>query len=192
MASTFRYLTHPQVLIDPSVLVPDWGLSQTGLKRALAFKKSAVLQDTKSVFSSGERKARETADVLASEIGVEVVIRERTHENDRSATGFLKPSEFETIADQFFAKPYESVRGWEKAVDAQSRIIQETEQIFRDAPEGDILMVGHGGVGTLLLCYFSGHDIDRKYDQVGGGGNLFALDLETRRVVHSWVPMERV
>ncbi|MEM6652633.1 MAG: histidine phosphatase family protein [Pseudomonadota bacterium] len=192
MASTFRYLTHPQVLIDPSVPVPDWGLSQAGLKRALAFKKSSILKDTKSVFSSGERKARETADILALEIGVEVVIRERTHENDRSATGFLKPSEFETIADQFFAMPNESVRGWEKAADAQSRIVEEAEQIFRDAPEGDILMVGHGGVGTLLLCYFSGYDIDRKHDQVGGGGNLFALDLETRSVVHSWLPMERV
>ena len=192
MARTFRYLTHPQVLIDRNTPVPEWGLSQVGLKRVQAFKPSSILNGTKSIYSSGERKAKETACVIACEIGVEVIVRDRTHENDRSATGFLEPSEFETVADQFFAKPSESVRGWERAVDAQRRIVKETERIFRDAPEGDVLMVGHGGVGTLLLCYFSGFEIDRKYDQPGGGGNLFALDLETRGVLHAWLPMERI
>jgi hypothetical protein len=33
------------------------------------------------------------------------------HENDRSATGFLPPPEFEAVADAFFVRPLESVRG---------------------------------------------------------------------------------
>ena len=28
------YITHPQVRIDPTVPVPEWGLSETGAQRA--------------------------------------------------------------------------------------------------------------------------------------------------------------
>ena len=41
------------------------------------------------------------------------------HENDRSATGYLPPNQFEAMADRFFAEPQASVLGWERAVDAQ-------------------------------------------------------------------------
>lgn len=30
------------------------------------------------------------------------------HENDRSATGFLPPPEFEAVANQFFANPHKA------------------------------------------------------------------------------------
>ena len=32
------YLTHPQVLVDASVPVPEWGLSETGRARLLAIR----------------------------------------------------------------------------------------------------------------------------------------------------------
>ena len=44
-------------------------------------------------------------------------------ENDRSATGFLPREEFWATADLFFAHPTESIRGWERAIDAQARIV---------------------------------------------------------------------
>jgi hypothetical protein len=47
------------------------------------------------------------------------------HENDRSATGFLPPDEFETVANRLFAEPLVSIRGWERAIDAQLRIVRE-------------------------------------------------------------------
>lgn len=190
MARTFRYLTHPEVRIDPSVSVPDWGLSERGEARTLAFRRSPVLKSTRSIFSSGERKARETAGIVAAELDLEITILDRSHENDRSATGFLEPKEFEAVAEQFFAAPTESVRGWERAVDAQARIVAEATRATSQTLEHDILMVGHGGVGTLVLCHLAGLEIDRKHDQVGGGGNIFAFDIERRSVLHAWRPME--
>lgn len=190
MTRILRYLTHPEVRIDPNVPVPDWGLSDKGEQRSLAFRHSPVLQDTGSIFSSGERKARETAAILAAELDLDVTILERSHENDRSGTGFLEPKEFETVADQFFATPTESVRGWERAVDAQARIVAEARYVLAQISERDILMVGHGGVGTLLFCHLAGLDVDRKHDQPGGGGNVFAFDIEQQSILHAWRPME--
>ena len=190
MISLVRYLTHPQVNIDPAIPVPSWGLSEIGRIRAEAIGSTRQLSRTARIICSGERKAIETAEIIAARLNVAVEIRWAMHENDRSATGFLVPDEFQAVADQFFAQPEISIRGWERAVDAQSRIVREVEDVLaRDEP-GDILFVGHGGVGTLLYCYYSGVAIDRAYDQPAGGGCFFAFTKEARRVQHSWRPLE--
>ena len=141
------------------------------------------------IVSSAERKAIETAEVLARHLGLAVEVRERMHENDRSATGFVPPPEFEAVADQFFARPYDSVRGWERAIDAQSRIVGEVEAAL-ETGEPDIAFVGHGGVGTLLLLHLHGREISREADQPAGGGNYFAYDVEARRILHGWRSIE--
>ncbi|WP_342739217.1 histidine phosphatase family protein [Bradyrhizobium sp. B117] len=185
-----RYLTHPQVQIDPDVPVPQWGLSPIGRARTEALAQARWLARTTQIVSSGERKAIETAEIIASRLGIMIEIREAMHENDRSATGFLQPAEFEQVADRFFAEPHLSVRGWERAIDAQARIVREAEAVLARNRPGDILFVGHGGVGTLLFCHTAGHPIDRVHDQPAGGGNLFAFARDGRQVVHGWRPME--
>ena len=185
-----RYLTHPQVQIDPAVPVPQWGLSQIGRARTTAFAASGGLKGTSLVVSSAETKAVETAEILAAKLGLAAQVRKAMHENDRSATGFLVPSEFEAVADQFFARPTESIRGWERAIDAQARIVREVETVLASPTEGDILFVGHGAVGTLLYCHLAKVAIDRRYDQPAGGGNYFTFERDGCRVLHSWRSME--
>ncbi len=190
--SIIRYLTHPQVQIDPDVPVPQWGLSPVGRARTEAAAQAGWLANTTHIVSSGERKAIETAGIIADRLGLAIEIREAMHENDRSATGFLAPAEFEQVADRFFAEPHLSVRGWERAVDAQARIVREAEAALVGDRPGDILFVGHGAVGTLLFCHYAGHPIDRVHDQPAGGGHCFALAREERRVLHPWRRMEEI
>ncbi|MBR0972822.1 histidine phosphatase family protein [Bradyrhizobium japonicum] len=191
-ADIVRYLTHPQVQIDPHVPVPQWGLSPVGRARTETVAQAGWLANTTQIISSGERKAIETAGIIAGPLGIMIEIREAMHENDRSATGFLKPAEFEQVADRFFAEPYLSVRGWERAVDAQARIVREAEAVLARNRPGDILFVGHGAVGTLLFCHFSGHPIDRVHDQPAGGGHCFALARQDRSILHAWCRMEEI
>jgi len=187
-----RYLTHPQVRIDPAVPVPEWGLSDIGSQRVERLAASGALAGTTTIVCSAEQKAIETAEPLAERLGLSLQVRARMHENDRSATGFLPPDEFETVADAFFASPDISVRGWERAVDAQSRIVREVQAVLASAPAGDILLVGHGGVGTLLYCHLAGLPIDRRHDQPAGGGNFFTAHRDGSAVPRGWVPMEEL
>ncbi len=189
-AEIVRYLTHPQVQIDPAVPVPQWGLSPVGRARTEAVANASWLARTTQIVSSGERKAIETAEIIAGKLGVMIEIRQAMHENDRSATGFLEPAEFEEVANQFFAEPHLSVRGWERAIDAQARIVREAEVVLARNQPGDVLFVGHGAVGTLLFCHTAGLAIDRVHDQPAGGGNVFAFSRETRQVLHGWRRME--
>jgi len=192
MPVTIRYLTHPQVLIDPMKDVRLWSLNDEGRARVAALAaRPGVLSRTRKVISSGETKALETARPLASALGVEMTIRPRMHENDRTATGFLPPDEFERVADAFFAHPSKSVRGWETAEDAQRRIVDEVGACLAGPQGGDVLFVGHGGVGTLLFCALSRVGIDRRHDQgPGGGGCWFEFDREERGPLRRWQPME--
>ena len=190
MTNHIRYLTHPQVKIEPAVPVPSWGLSDVGRTRTEALANAGWLSETTQIISSGERKAIETAAIIAGELKVTVEVLDAMHENDRSTTGFLAPDEFETVADQFFAHPLASIRGWERAIDAQLRIVREVERVLARNRSGDVLFVGHGAVGTLLFCHYSGFAIDRVYDQPAGGGYYFTLVKDRRRVLHPWRRME--
>jgi broad specificity phosphatase PhoE len=185
-----RYLTHPQVHVDPLVPVPSWGLTSVGHDRVRALVAAGWLSATTQVISSAERKAVETAQPIATALSVKHEIREAMHENDRSATGFLPPAEFEGVADAFFNHPEQSVRGWERAVDAQIRIVNEVEAVLGRQTQGDILFVGHGAVGTLLYCHYTKAAISRLYDQPDGGGCYFTMMRDDRRVLHSWRRLE--
>ncbi|MGB1256232.1 MAG: histidine phosphatase family protein [Thiolinea sp.] len=188
-----RYLSHPQVEQDPDIEVMRWHLSAVGRQRVNSLGKPEVLAATSAIVSSAETKATDTAEILAAVLGLEIEVRARMHENDRSATGYLPPDIFEATANQFFAHPGQSIRGWERALDAQQRIVSETEAVIEKYPQGDLLLIGHGGVGTLLYCHYAGVSIDRQYDQPpNGGGNVIAIDITTKTVIHGWRPMEDV
>jgi broad specificity phosphatase PhoE len=185
---TAFFVTHPEVSVDPALPVPAWRLSDRGVARMRTFAGNAVLSDLRSIWSSSEAKAIEAAGLLAAGFGLPVQVDEYLGENDRSATGFLPPAEFERVADCFFANPHESVRGWERAVDAQERVVRAVLRILGTHRDGDIAFIAHGGVGTLLLCKLLDAPISRSRDQPFQG-HFFVFDLPGCKVIHEWRPI---
>ncbi|GIT85636.1 histidine phosphatase family protein [Roseobacter sp. OBYS 0001] len=185
-----RYLTHPQVVIDQTIPIPEWGLSRVGRDRTEHLACACPWPNTTHIVTSTERKALETAASLAAAWACPVDVRPNMHENDRSATGFLPPTAFEAAADCFFARPNESFHGWETAKDAQARILREVIEFLWHHSGRDVLFVGHGAVGTLLYCALTKRPIDRRYDQANGGGYWFSFDIDSRQVLHHWRSME--
>jgi broad specificity phosphatase PhoE len=170
------FVTHAQVEIDPNRPVPDWPLNVLGRARHEAFSGNPVLQGIRAVYCSDERKARDGAEIHAVRLGLAPNIVVSLGENDRSATGYLPPSRFEAMADAFFANPDQQVQGWESARAAQARIVAAVRTIAElDQSGGDILIVSHGAVGTLLRCACLGRLISRSEDQPAGGGNYFVV-----------------
>ena len=177
------FLTHPEVVIDPAVPVPRWHLAPAGIAKLRRAAASGALDGVGAVWASTETKAIETAGILAAARGLGVRVREELGENDRSATGYLPPPEFERMADAFFANPAESVRGWERAVDAQARIVAAVRAIAaEETAEGDILVAAHGAVGALLRGQLAGAPISRALDQPGAGC-WFAVELPAFRLL---------
>lgn len=191
------YLTHPQVRMDAAVPVPLWGLSGEGRARAEAFAARGVVPVGAMVFSSRETKALELAELVAAAAGTLVLSDHDMGENDRSSTGFLPPALFEAHADRFFAQPQQSMDGWERAIDAQARIVSTVRTALASVPEGvPAIFCGHGAVGTLLKCRIGNRRISRAEDQsrigVSGGGNGFVFELGARQLLTDWTPMEEI
>lgn len=163
--SKLFFVTHPEVVVDAHKPVDRWHLSEAGIARMRAFAASPAASGVQAVWASRETKAIEAAGILAGVLGCGIRVSEALGENDRRATGFLPPAEFERVADQFFAEPEVSVRGWERAVDAQARVRDAVTRIAAEHSGGDLAIVAHGAVGTLLYCALLGHPISRRYDQ---------------------------
>src|SRR5918996_613042 len=140
------FITHPNVVISRDVPVPRWPLSELGLARMRKGLQQPWVKDITAVYCSTEQKAIDGARILADHLSIPFRQVEDLGENDRSSTGFLPPDEFERVADQFFANPEVSIRGWERAADAQARVVRAVEGL---APtNGAIAIVSHGAVGT--------------------------------------------
>jgi broad specificity phosphatase PhoE len=188
----YIFITHPNVVVDPDVPVTRWPLSLRGIERMRAGLAQPWVRDLTAVYCSGERKAIDGARILAGHCGLPISVREGLGENDRSATGYLPPPQFEQMADAFFSRPNESVRGWERALDAQQRIVAAVDAIAReDRSTGTVAIVAHGAVGTLLYCSLTGRPISRGWDQPSnGGGNWYAFTLEPRAALGAWCALE--
>jgi broad specificity phosphatase PhoE len=181
------FVTHPEVVIDPSVPVPEWPLSSQGIRRMMLMLEQPWVGGVRAVFTSSERKALDAAQILAHHLSLSPVVSADLGENDRSATGYLPKAEFDAVADRFFARPDESVRGWERAIDAQSRIVRGLNRVISMAPaDGDMAIISHGAVGALLLCHLKGVPISRTEDQPAGGGHVYSFDITSGRLLSGW------
>jgi broad specificity phosphatase PhoE len=145
-----------------------------------------------AIYCSIEQKAIDGAAILSKATGIPFHQVAELRENDRSATDYLPKAEFEATVDAFFARSYESIRGWERAVDAQARIVGALERIVCTAPgSGPIVVVSHGGVGALLLCHLKRSPISRQEEQPGrSGGHYFLFQGPEGTLVHGWTSID--
>jgi broad specificity phosphatase PhoE len=108
---------------------------------------------------------------------------------NRTSTGYLPPAVFEPTVDAFFAHPHDSVRGWERAIDAQRRIETAVRSHLAHYAADQVAFVSHGGVGALLLASLNGAPISRTDDQPGLG-SYFTFDARAWRVLSPWQRIE--
>lgn len=187
MSGNVVFLTHAEVVIDPNVPVPQWGLNDVGQARHAAFAADPALSDVTSIHSSHERKAVDGAQPVVARTVLPLHRHAYLGENDRRATGFLPPEEFWPVVDRFFGAPDESVRGWETARAAQSRIVKAVREVIGAAPLGDVLIVSHGAVATLLRCHLKGCAINKaEGGPHPGGGNWFTFDRTLSGAPSDW------
>jgi broad specificity phosphatase PhoE len=147
-------------------------------------------RDVSYLCCSDETKALETAALISGRTGLRVHVRPETHEVDRSATGFVPDGEHQALADALFAHPDRSARGWERAVDAQARVVGAVADLVEETA-GDVVVVGHGAVGTLLMCDLASWAIDGRR-RPSGQGQFWTYDRSTSILRHGWRPIDAI
>jgi broad specificity phosphatase PhoE len=186
--SLLIFVTHPEVVIDPQAPVPEWPLNEIGRARMERFAETLAGKTVSAVYASTERKARDGAEIVAKRLGLPSRTDEYLSQHDRSATGYIAPPEFWEVVGEFFANPTKSIRGWERAIDAQARIVNAVRRVAQQEPSpGDMVIVSHGGVGALLMDHLLRVEIGKgSRPSHPGGGCYLVIERDPLKLKSDW------
>jgi broad specificity phosphatase PhoE len=69
---------------------------------------------------------------------------------------YLSPEDFTNAASALFSRPDEACFGPETAHQARRRFDVAVAEVLRDAPPGNVIVVAHGTVISLLVAHHTG------------------------------------
>jgi broad specificity phosphatase PhoE len=156
-------MTRPLILIKHSLpeivenqLARDWKLSDEGCIRAGRLAERLIPFRPDVIVSSKEPKAKETAQIIADKVSLQLSLAEDLHEHDRSNTPYLSPANFQDSIREFFEKPTQLVFGCETAEQAYTRFCHATNSIMEKYVNKTIAVVSHGTVISLFVSRLTG------------------------------------
>lgn len=155
---TLYLIKHGAPRIQPGVPAHDWGLAEAGREHARRSAEGLRDAQLSVVVSSEEPKARETAEVLAGELGVRTRTMLGLHEHLRySAPHFPSNDAFRARVLALLAMPRERVFGDETADEAHARFRTAVSATMR-MHAGNVAIVSHGTVMALMVARAQGRD----------------------------------
>jgi broad specificity phosphatase PhoE len=144
---------HSVPAVDLSIPAAEWRLSAEGWRRCEELAGLVAAHEPDQVVSSPEPKARETAELLATRLGLDVRESAELREQERRTVGWLERTELEAGIRRLFAQPDLLVFGEETAADALARFSRAVEGLGDRA-----VVVSHGTVISLYVAARTGRD----------------------------------
>jgi broad specificity phosphatase PhoE len=170
----------PEVI--ESVPATEWNLSERGRTRSRELAKRLIQYQPDEVFSSVESKAKQTAEIIAIELGLTMCVVDGLHEQDRKNVPYLSDEQFQSSAREFFEKPDKLVFGGETADQAHERFHQAVYSVLGRFPGRTIVLVAHGTVISLFVSRLIGISDVLLWKELGLP-SFIVLDLQSNSLV---------
>lgn len=133
--------------MDPSLPSEEWRLSEEGRRRCRPLAQRLARHEPRVLLASTEPKARETAELVAPALELDVELSDGLRETARRTVGWLAPEDLERGIRELFERPREVVFGEESAEAALARF--ETAVAGLSEPA---VVVTHGTVLSLYAA----------------------------------------
>jgi broad specificity phosphatase PhoE len=151
----------------------DTPLNEAGREQA---RRLAVdIRDVDAVYSSDLARARETAEILANPLGLEVQTDARLRERGFGAWEGKTSAEIETeFSDQharWLAGEAPGAADAEPFADFAARVQAFVEDLLVRHPDENVLVVTHGGAGRAVAALAQGLDYVRDHGKIPGMAN---------------------
>jgi probable phosphoglycerate mutase len=132
----------------------DLPLTERGQEQArqLARKLRARFRPER-LLSSHFHRAKQTSEILAKELGLEVELLAGIHERD---FGYLKGLTYDHIPAVAYADPAWAPEGGESRNEVQRRVLDALNGVLPESAENEILVVAHGAVIQSVCAHLSG------------------------------------
>ncbi|GAB4197648.1 MAG: histidine phosphatase family protein [Roseiflexaceae bacterium] len=135
-----------------------WPLSDEGRRAAGALAPRVAAYHPVALVASEEPKAIETAVIIGGQLGLPVATAPGLHEHRRGPSPWLGRAAWEAQIARLFAEPETLVFGEETATQALARFAAAVDRVLEDYPAGNVAVVAHGTVITLLMAARAGVD----------------------------------
>ncbi len=144
----------------------DPGLTPDGAAMAEAIASALASESWAAIYSSPQRRARETAAPLAARLGVEVTIaaglREIAYGEWEGLSSGEAAARDHDLHQAWNADPaLHAPPGGETAPEVARRALTEIEGVRSAVPAGDVLAVTHKATIRIILCALLGIDLGR-------------------------------
>jgi broad specificity phosphatase PhoE len=153
--------------MDFAVSSHEWRLSDEGRRRCEKLADALVDYAPIAVVSSGEPKAAETAEIVATRFGLQVEIEPDLHEHDRHGVGRLSGEVFQDAISRLFDEPDVLAFGNETGRQALERFARAIDRVLARSPESDVVIVSHGTVISLFVAACAGIDGHALWQRLG-------------------------
>lgn len=137
--------------IAKSLPAREWILSEEGRRRARVLVDKLRFYQPEIIVASTEPKAMQSAEIVANELELEMLVAEDLHEHERGNAGFLSREVFERSVQQFFEKPDELIFGSESANQSYQRFRNAVNLVLKQQKNHTIAIVTHGTVISLFV-----------------------------------------
>ncbi len=141
---------------------PEVPLTELGRQQAReAAQRIAKRFAPERIISSPYRRARQTSDIIASELGLPIEVVHDLHERD---LGVLKGESYDLLRDLAGQDSgYDPKRGWlwrpeggESYEDVRRRVSVAIDEIRWRYPDQELVVVSHGGVMLSMWAHLTG------------------------------------
>jgi broad specificity phosphatase PhoE len=142
---------------------PEVPITELGRQQAYeAARRIAIKFKPELIISSPYRRARQTSEIIAGELGLPIEIVENLHERE---LGVLKGQSYDLLRDLAGQDSgYDPKKGWlwrpeggESYEDVRHRVSAAIEDIRTRYPDHELVVVSHGGVMMSLWAHLMGN-----------------------------------
>ena len=172
----------PDVLED--VPAYEWHISEAGRVHARELAGKLIQYQPEIMVSSIEPKARETAAILADDLGLEFHEIKDLHEHDRSGVPYHEKAIFQNFVRELFDKPDELVFGNETANAALARFRHAVEHVLSLYTDKTITIVAHGTVISLFVSWLTGCNGYSLWQELGLP-SFVVLDIQSKILIET-------
>ncbi|MFW9768211.1 MAG: histidine phosphatase family protein [Candidatus Thorarchaeota archaeon] len=152
MSNSIYLLRHAETNIDLSRPARNWSLSLDGKEKARDLASTEVFGTIDGIVHSSEKKARQTADIFAENLDIQMYELSGLDELKREHVGILTETEYRSRVRSTLTNMDEPVIGWESGAAALERFENAVNQINIMFHQKNILVVSHGIVLTAYFC----------------------------------------
>ena len=182
MTNYLILVRHSVPEIDGDRPTNTWKLSEEGRVRAERLAEELKSFEPDVIISSDEPKAKETAEIVASDLGLETQLLSGLHEHDRSNVPYLSHDAFQASLRDFFQEPDKLVFGNETANQAYVRFYQAIHSILNENVQKTVIVVTHATVISLFVARLTGSSELELWSKLGLP-SFVAMDLHSNTVI---------